>query len=136
MNDTIFGKIIRGEIPATKVYEDEHCVAFLDISPINIGHTLVVPRVPYKNIFELPEEILAHLFSVAQKIAEVQKSALGADGVNIMMNNDAAAGQVVFHAHIHVIPRYAGDGYEHWHSKRPYEQGEAEIVAEKIKSNL
>lgn len=136
MEKTIFQKIIDREIPATIVYEDEHCIAFLDISPINPGHTLVVPRTPYKNIFELPQETLAHLFSVVQKIAGVQKSALDADGVNIMMNNDAAAGQVVFHAHIHIIPRYTGDGYEHWHSKRPYEQGETEIVAEKIKNAL
>ncbi len=136
MEKTIFQKIIAREIPAIIVYEDDRCVAILDISPINPGHTLVIPRDPYKNIFELPKELLAHLFSVVQKIAGVQKSALGADGVNIIMNNDAAAGQVVFHAHIHVIPRYTGDGYEHWHSKRPYNEGEADLIAEKIKNAL
>lgn len=133
---TIFEKIIAGDIPATFVYKDDICVAFLDISPINKGHTLVVPRSPFKNLYELPKNILDHVFEVAQKIAVAQKSTLGADGVNIIMNNDSAAGQIVFHAHVHVIPRYDGDGYEHWHSKGGYTAGEAVSCAEKLKNIL
>lgn len=133
---TVFEKIISGEIPKTFLYTDDHCVAFLDISPINKGHALVVPRHPFKNLYEIPEALVGHLFSVAQKIARAQKETLAADGVNIIMNNDAAAGQEVFHAHIHVIPRYNNDGYEHWHSHGGYHGDEELLTIEKIKQSL
>lgn len=136
MGKTIFEKIINGDIPANFVYKDATCVAFLDVNPINPGHVLVVPRSPFKNLYELPKNILDHVFEVVQKIAVAQKSALGAEGVNIIMNNDNVAGQVIFHAHVHVIPRYQGDGYEHWHSKGGYTEGEAFSCAEKIKQVL
>lgn len=133
---TIFEKIIDGDIPTNFVYKDDICVAFLDISPINKGHALVVPRSPFKNIYEIPRDILNHIFEVAQKISVAQKKSLNADGVNIIMNNDAAAGQIIFHAHIHVIPRYTGDGYEHWHSKDGYKEEEAPTYAQKIRDCL
>jgi histidine triad (HIT) family protein len=133
---TLFEKIIDGEIPATFIYKDDMCVAFLDINPVNPGHTLVIPRQPYRNLYEIPETVTGHLFCIAQKIARAQKQALLAEGVNIMMNNDATAGQVVFHAHIHVIPRYKDDGYSHWEGRGNYEDDEAVRIAEKIQHAL
>lgn len=103
---TIFSKIINKEIPANIVYEDDLVVAFLDISQATKGHTLVVPREPFQNIFEIPEALAAHVFLVATKLATSIKSAFQADGMNILSNNGEVAGQTVFHFHLHLIPRY------------------------------
>src|SRR3989338_11287524 len=99
--EDIFEKIARKEIPSEGIYEDEEIYAFLDIKPNNLGHTLVIPKKRYKNIFDAPEEVLQKMIVVAQKIALAQKKALGAEGVNIVMNNETAAGQIVFHIHMH-----------------------------------
>jgi len=107
--ETIFSKIIAREIPADIVYEDDVVLAFLDISPINYGHTLVIPKEPYINAFDAKPETLAHMMKIGQKIAQALKAAGLADGVNLIMNNGAEAGQEVFHAHLHVIPRHEGD---------------------------
>ncbi|MDH5442559.1 MAG: HIT family protein [Candidatus Nomurabacteria bacterium] len=137
MNEkTIFKKIIDGEIPAHKVYEDETVLAFLDAAPVNIGHTLVIPKSEHVNIYETPDDILAHMMVVAKKIAKSLKEKLNAGGVNIIMNNDDVAGQKVFHAHIHIVPRFEGDGHRHWFGARGYNAGEAEMVAEKISDSL
>jgi histidine triad (HIT) family protein len=130
--ETIFTKIIKGEIPCAKIYEDEHVFAFLDINPINPGHTLVIPKNPYENIFEIPDEVLEKMIVIAKQIAIKQKEVLNADGINIGMNNGKDAGQEVFHAHIHVIPRYKDDGYKLWHGK-PYESKE---LIEEVKNKL
>ncbi len=132
MNDCIFCKIVKGEIPCNKVYEDKNVLAFLDISPVNIGHSLVVPKKHYVNIYETPEDILIEMMKAVKKISHAIKNGLQADGINVNMNNDPAAGQVVFHSHIHVIPRIANDGFGPWHSKRPYKEGEKELVVQKI----
>lgn len=132
----LFCKIIAGEIPSEKVYEDEHSFAFLDIKPINPGHALLVPKKHFANLYEMPDEILAGLAPTIKKLGVAIKKAVSADGINIGMNNDSAAGQLVFHAHIHIIPRFKNDGYEHWHG-RPYKNNtEIAEVANKIKSNL
>ena len=110
MSDTIFQKIIKREIPATIVYEDDVVVAFLDNNPVHPGHTLVVPRQPVVNMFDADPEIIAHMARVAQKITQILKVVVAADGVNLHMNNGEAAGQEVFHAHMHVVPRYTNDG--------------------------
>jgi len=102
----IFSKIITKEIPAHFVYEDDYVVAFLDISQATKGHTLVVPKVAYKDIFEVPEKTASHLFGVSVKIAKAIQKAFGVDAMNILSNNGASAGQTVFHFHIHLIPRY------------------------------
>ncbi len=108
----IFCKIVQGEIPAAKVYEDEHVLAFMDISQVTKGHTLVIPKVHQENIFELDEEVASHLFSVVPKIANSIKKQFNPVGLNIVNNNGEAAGQTVFHYHIHLIPRYGeGDGF-------------------------
>lgn len=121
--DCIFCKIISGEIPCEKVYEDEHTFAFLDIHPINRGHTLVVPKAHHENIYSVPQDIFARTMSTVHKLAPKIKQAVGGEGINIGINNDKAAGQLVFHLHVHIIPRFEGDGHAHWHGN-PYQDGE------------
>lgn len=133
--DCIFCKIVRGEIPATKIYEDEQAVAFLDIHPINLGHALVVPKKHQPTFLETPAEELKSLIPIVQKVAKAVKSGSRADGVNISINNDRAAGQLVFHTHFHIIPRYVDDGLKHW-GQRQYNNGEIEKVAANIKTAL
>ena len=132
MEQTIFERIIQGEIPCTKVYEDDTCLVFLDIQPLNLGHTLVIPKVHSRNIFDTPDETVAHLFVIAKKVALALKEIVGAEGINIYMNNEAAAGQMVFHTHIHVIPRYSTDGYVLWHGNKIYSEEEKNTLAEKL----
>jgi histidine triad (HIT) family protein len=105
----IFCKIIEGDIPSTTLYEDEEFKVIFDISPASKGHVIILPRYHAANIFELPEEITAKAFVLAKKIATVLKKVLGCDGINILQNNGEAAGQTVFHLHIHVIPRFKDD---------------------------
>jgi len=135
MKDTIFAKIIRHEIPADIVYEDTDTLAFLDITPVNPGHTLVVPKKPVKNIFDADDATLAALMRTVRKVALALRDTLGAKGVNISINNESAAGQLVFHFHAHVIPRFAHDGFKHWHGT-PYPPGESAKIAEKLRVKL
>jgi len=106
--NNIFAKILRGELPCYKVYEDDRTIAFLDIMPRTPGHTLVVPKSAARNLFDIDPEELAYAATIAQKIAKASKKAFGADGVTIQQFNESACGQVVFHLHIHVIPRKEG----------------------------
>lgn len=110
MNDCIFCKIINGDIPSMRVYEDDLCIAMLDISPANPGHTLVLPKQHIENILDMPEDLGGHLLMVAKEIGKRQKERLGALGFNVVQNNGTAAGQTVPHFHIHIIPRYENDG--------------------------
>jgi len=128
----LFCKIIAGEIHCTKVYEDDTVLAFLDIHPVNIGHTLVIPKAHHTNLYYTPDETLAHMMTIAKKLSVAIKSALNADGINIEMNNDPIAGQIIFHTHLHIIPRFSGDGFTHWHGAREYNEGEDTKVAQKI----
>ena len=136
MTDCLFCKIIAGEIPAQKVYEDDTVLAFLDIHPVNIGHTLVIPKTHSVNLYETPNETLAHTMVVVKKLSIAIKKAVGADGINIEMNNEPVAGQVIFHTHWHIVPRFQGDGFTHWRSPRDYNDGEAVEVAQKISLSL
>ncbi|MCC5802958.1 HIT family protein [Rossellomorea vietnamensis] len=112
MSDCIFCKIIDGEIPAMKVYEDEHVLAFLDISQVTKGHTLLIPKVHKENVYELTPDMASHLFSVAPKIANSIKAEFSPVGMNLLSNAGEEAGQSVFHFHMHFIPRYGnGDGF-------------------------
>jgi histidine triad (HIT) family protein len=106
--NNIFAKILRGELPAYKVYEDDGAVAFLDIMPRAPGHTLVLPKSPARNILDVNAGDLAHVMTVAQKIAQASMQVFGAQGVTIQQYNEGAGGQVVFHLHVHVIPRHDG----------------------------
>jgi histidine triad (HIT) family protein len=133
-NDCIFCKIVRGELPSFTVYEDEKTLAFLDIHPTNPGHTLVIPKADNtQNIFDVSAEDWAATTETARKVAHAVEKGMSADGVNIMMNNRSGAGQIVHHPHIHVIPRYKGDGLTHW-KHRDYKNDEAEVVSKKIVS--
>jgi histidine triad (HIT) family protein len=133
MEKTVFERVIIGELPSWRLYEDDKAVAILDITPINKGHTLIIPREPFANIYELPPELFAHLMTVAQRLAKQIKETLKPDGINIIMANGRAAGQMVTnHAHIHIIPRYDTDGFEDWHGKEPYADGEKEKVRDII----
>ncbi|MCT2342593.1 HIT family protein [Niallia taxi] len=112
MSDCIFCKIVAGEIPAKKVFENEHVVAFLDISQVTKGHTLVIPKTHVKDIYELTPEIAKNLFEVVPSIANGIKEAFEPVGLNTLNNNGEKAGQSVFHYHMHLIPRYGkGDGF-------------------------
>jgi histidine triad (HIT) family protein len=104
----IFAKILRGEIPAHKVYEDQHVLAFMDIMPRADGHTLVIPKQAARNILDIAPDVLASLATGVQKVAKAVKTAMNADGLTIQQFNEPAGGQVVFHIHFHVVPRFAG----------------------------
>ena len=106
--NNIFARILRGELPCHKVYEDDKAFAFLDIMPRAPGHTLILPKAPARNILDVTPDDLAHVIKVAQKIAQAGMTAFGADGVTIQQFNEGAGGQVVFHLHVHVIPRKDG----------------------------
>lgn len=129
---SIFEKIIAREIPATIVYEDEIIIAFLDIRPINKGHVLIVPKKHFRNILDGDEAVLAHMMRTAKKIAQAVMTAMKADGVNVTMNNEPSAGQEVFHAHLHVIPRFTDDGVFKTMRNGDYETGEMERVGKDI----
>ena len=133
---TIFEKIIERIIPATIIYEDEYTLAFLDAHPINPGHTLVVPKKHSKNIYDTDVETIRAVAETVQKIAIAIKKATKADGINIHQNNDAAAGQIIFHTHTHVIPRFEGDGYVHWRNSTEYNKEMISQIAQEIKNNL
>jgi histidine triad (HIT) family protein len=106
--NNVFAKILRGELPSYKVYEDDRSLAFLDIMPRAPGHALVLPKAPARNNLDVAPDDLAHVIKVAQKIAKVSVELFGADGVTLQQFNESAGGQVVFHLHVHVIPRKAG----------------------------
>jgi len=135
MDECLFCKIVRGELPAHKIYETDKVLAFLDIRPVNAGHTLVIPKTHSKNIFDIAPEDWAAVAEAARVVAIAMENGLNADGVNLGMNNREHAGQVVPHSHIHVIPRFRGDGFKLW-AQRQYLEGEAEPVAEKIRAAL
>lgn len=132
MNDCIFCKIINGELPSYKVYEDEHTLAFLDINPVNPGHTLVVPKKHFADIEAASEEALIQIIQTVKKVGASLKKNLGTAGYNIQVNNDPTAGQIVPHLHFHLVPRLANDGLKLWPQKK-YKTGEAEEVLNKIK---
>ena len=112
MSNCIFCSIIKGDIPCAKVYEDEHVLAFLDLSQVTKGHTLVIPKVHKENVYELTPDIAKHIFEAVPKIANAIKSEYNPIGLNILNNNGEHAGQSVFHFHMHLIPRYGkGDGF-------------------------
>jgi histidine triad (HIT) family protein len=133
--DCIFCKIVAGELPSFKVFEDESTLSFLSIEPINTGHTLVIPKEHVPNVFEASPEVWRDAQETVRKVAHAVERGMQADGVNINMNNREHAGQVVDHFHIHIIPRYAGDGLVHW-PEHPIAEGEGVEVSLKIASAL
>jgi len=137
MQNCIFCKIIAGQIPSCKVYEDEQTIAFMDIGPIVKGHLLVVPKKHFAHLLETPADVLAGLIVIVRKIAAAQQKALRADGVNIVQSNGRAAGQVVDHIHFHVIPRFVTDGHHwNWKAQKYSDDGEMRGLGDKIKNAL
>lgn len=135
--ECIFCKIIDGEIPATVLYEDEDVLVFMDIGPIIKGHALVIPKKHYDPVTETPDTILTRLHLTAKRIAQAQMNGLGAEGVNIVQNNGTAAGQVVPHIHVHVIPRFSDDGHHwNWNAKKYDDFAEMEKLAGKLREQL
>jgi len=110
MAECVFCKIVAGEIPCTKVFEDGLCIAFLDIGPISPGHTLLVPKAHYETIHQMPAAEAAHLARHIPSLAAAVQKAVRAEGINVLQNNGACSGQEVFHVHVHLIPRWPEDG--------------------------
>lgn len=137
MSDCLFCKIIEGTIPSVKVYEDEHSYAFMDIMPLSKGHVLLVPKTHVADIFEMTEDIAKNLYAAAPKVASAIKAAFNPIGLNTVNNNGAAAGQTVFHYHLHFIPRYdETDGLKvQWETKQ-YTSEALNEVANAIKNEL
>ena len=132
--DCLFCKIIKGEIPADKVFEDEDFIAIIDIKPVNLGHVLLMPKRHYRNLLDLPADILSKLGVHLQKLAKAVKEATSADGINIGLNNEPAAGQLIGHQHSHIMPRFEIDGYTHWRGEGNYSPEDFKTIAEKIKA--
>ncbi|MGV6874880.1 HIT family protein [Pseudochelatococcus sp. B33] len=106
--DNVFAKILRGEIPATRIYEDDDVLAFMDVMPQSDGHALVIPKTPSRNLLDADPATVAKLFTAARKIARAVRAAFNADGVFVGQYNEAAAGQTVYHLHVHILPRFEG----------------------------
>jgi len=132
--DCIFCKIIKGEIPCAKIYEDKEFLAFLSIGPINKGHTLVVPKKHSENLFDFPEE--TNLIEFLKKVAKAVVNGTGADGFNLSLNNGKAAGQLVLHTHFHIIPRFNNDGLKSWPEEGYANKEEMEDYRKKISNAL
>lgn len=140
MSETIFGKILTGEIPSFKVYEDDYVYAFLDISQFTKGHTLLIPKKASANIFETDEETMKHIGAALPKVANAIKRAFNPDGLNIIQNNGEFADQSVFHIHFHLIPRYENDidgfGYK-WETHEDILDNDAkQQIAEQIQAQF
>ena len=132
----IFCKIVKGDIPCAKIFEDECVISFLDIAPANKGHALIVTKNHYETLLEVPEECLNDMMLKSKKIAQALSAALGNQGFNILMNNKKVAGQLVPHAHVHIIPRFENDGINLNWRPRKYNDKEIDEFKEKIKSFL
>lgn len=135
MPDCLFCKIIRKEIPANIVHEDEDTLAFLDIRPINPGHTLVIPREHFEHCLLTSDESLAVIMRTIRRITPAILKAVGAEAFNLGVNCGRTAGQVIFHTHFHIMPRFPNDGHEMWHGKEAM-NGELDQIAQKIRHNL
>jgi histidine triad (HIT) family protein len=135
MHNCIFCNIAAGRTPAVKVLETSRVLAFLDIAPVHYGHTLVIPKEHYQNLLTLPDELWLEMGQICRRVAAALQRALFARGFNIGMNNFDAAGQVVFHAHLHVIPRYLSDGL-HFFPQGSYQPGDMEKVGQQLRQAL
>ena len=132
-----FCRIASGEAAASIVYEDKNVLAFMDLSPATVGHTLVVPREHWENIYEVPEETLTKLIAVVKRLSVAVKKTVGADGIMVIQNNGRAAGQMVFHLHFHVIPVNSNSGVRRgFHGRVASERTRLDETAEKIRENL
>jgi histidine triad (HIT) family protein len=140
MSECVFCQIICKQLPASLVYEDEQIIAFLSNHPVNEGHTLVLPKKHYEDIYEISEDEVAYLFKVVKRVAHAVKDAMGAEGIRVVQNNGWAAGQVIFHLHVHIIPMKPNEGFSHGKAYRdPTQPRHTELLdmdAEKIRRYL
>jgi histidine triad (HIT) family protein len=136
VDNCIFCKIIKGEIPSTKIHEDDRTYAFMDINPGTRGHCLVIPKAHSTDLHDIAEQDLSAVILTVKKLAAAAKKALGAAGVNVVQSNGAAAFQSVFHLHFHVIPRYEGDGVRLPWTPKPGDKAEIAANAQKIMASL
>jgi len=135
-DDCIFCKMVAGQVPVTKIYEDKSILAFLDIGPLSNGHTLVIPKQHFERLHDCPSQIAAHLGSVLGRIAKAVAVAMNYDGYNVLCNNGRAAGQLVEHVHFHIIGRNRADGlFSAWPAGK-YQEGAIQGTARKIRENL
>jgi histidine triad (HIT) family protein len=132
----IFCKIVKKQAPASIIYEDETVIVFLDIRPLNEGHTLVIPKKHYVDIFDIPENQLSQVHKVAKQVSVAVKKATKADGISIIQQNGKAAAQDIFHLHVHVVPRFEGQKLPSFSALREVERGKLEVMAKKIKQEL
>lgn len=134
--DCIFCKIVKGEIPGTLLYEDNTVLSFLDIAPAAKGHALVIPKQHYKTLLDIPHEELQALITAVQKVGAAIMTATGAQGFNVLQSNEKVAGQVIQHAHFHIIPRNENDNLDlSWEQGKP-DKAELEALSESVKKNL
>jgi histidine triad (HIT) family protein len=129
---SIFSKIVSGEIPALKIYEDQATFAFMDISPASRGHALVISKDEHADLYAIPPDTLAAVAQTVQRVARGLQAALQPDGLNVIQNNGAAAGQTVFHYHVHLIPRWEGDDAVRLWQPHEADQAELRTLAEQI----
>ncbi len=134
--ECVFCRIASREANGSIVYEDEEAMAFMDIRPVSEGHTLVIPKRHYEDVFEMPEETIAHVHRVAKRIAAAVKKATGAEGISIVQQNGRAAGQDVFHLHVHVIPRFEGQETKRFSRATAASMDSLEEVAARIRQHL
>lgn len=130
--DTTFLKIIKGDLPSYKLYEDEHTYAFLSNQPVTRGHALVIPKIHAENMYDVSPESLAHIFATVKKVTLAIKETLNPIGINIHQNNEVGGGQAVFHIHFHIIPRYENDNIVQWHTDYRPDGDEYYEIAETI----
>jgi len=133
MEDCLFCKIVKGEIPSKKIYEDDYNIAFLDINPANPGHALVVPKEHTENIFDVDEKVLSRTIITVKEIAKLLKEKLNAEGINVIQNNGRSAGQIVYHLHFHIIPRFPKDKVIITYPKVTMEEKDFDELQKKLK---
>ena len=138
MNDEscIFCRMARKQAPVSCVYEDEKVMAFLDVRPLNEGHTLVIPKEHYETIFEIPEQLITYLHRIVKRVALAVEKATKADGISIFQQNGKAAGQEVFHLHVHVVPRYEGQKLARFGEISEADREKLDQAAAKIRQHL
>lgn len=132
MGKTVFERIIDGEIPSVKIHKDDLCIVILDIAPVEKGHALVIAKTPYPTFTDCPETTLSHMMETAKQVDRKLREVLHCDGTNILINNGKASGQEVPHLHIHVIPRFTGDGQQFGFTKQQYAEGEQARLGGKL----
>ena len=136
MADCVFCQIVNGKIPADKVFENESFIVILDIHPASKGHSLVIPKKHVDRITDMDDQLLGEMAAVAKKVANGMQKSLGADGINFMVNNGKVAGQLIDHAHMHVIPRFSADKIDFGWNPHKYEANEIKELAERIRNSI